>query len=49
MELSLEDRYPSLSDILLAKKKWRTLKKSPMAIHIATEAKWGKQIAEIIS
>ena len=31
------------------KKKWRTLKKSPMAIHIATEAKWGKQIAEIIS
>jgi len=38
LELSLEDIYPSLSDILLAKK-WRNLKKSPLAIHIATEAK----------
>ena len=36
------DIYPSLSDILLAKK-WQTLKQSLMAIHIATEAKWGKQ------
>jgi len=48
LELSLEDIYPSLSDILLAKK-WQTLKKSAMAIHIATEAKWGKQIARTIS
>jgi len=48
LELSLEDIYPSLSDILLAKK-WQNLKKSPLAIHIATEAKKGKQIAGTIS